>query len=324
MKNSPSVTILLTTYNDERTIEKCVASIMKQSYKNYKLYITEAYSKDKTYQILKKLKKKHPRKIILERYKSNRPKAYNHMLKKVRSEVVAFIDGDAVADRKWLRTLIKSFEKGVVAVGGIAKNPPGLNLFQTVIGKELEYRFSRMPKYVARLPTMNLAVIAKYAKKCKYDESLRVAQETEWGYQLNKYGKTKFEPKAVVLHYHRADLFGYLKQQFLYGANVPKVYLRKENIDKIGGDELSGSDMIYHITILSLVVTSFLLSLVFPWFEAFAQILYVFLFVSYFLLSARISVDIVEIGILIGVLFIRNVAWNLGIFKGLIDMVIRR
>ena len=85
MKKNPSVTILLTTKNDERTIEKCVKSLLKQTYKNYKIYITEAYSTDKTYYILEKLKKKYPRKIKLERIKANRPKAYNHMLRKVKT-----------------------------------------------------------------------------------------------------------------------------------------------------------------------------------------------------------------------------------------------
>jgi len=76
MKGEPSVTVLVTTKNDERTIDKCMKSLLNQTYNNYKIYITVATtSTDKTWQILEKYKKN--KKVILERIKGNRPESYN-------------------------------------------------------------------------------------------------------------------------------------------------------------------------------------------------------------------------------------------------------
>lgn len=320
-----SITILLTTRNNEETIEQCVRSLLNQSYKNYKIHITEAYSTDKTYEILTRLKKKYHNKIILERIKGNMSVAYNHMVSRAKSDYIAFIDGDAVADKNWLKILIDSFEPNVVAVGGMIKNPKGLNHLQKVIGLELEKRFERMPKYVSRLPTMNLMVLSKFAKKNLFDSGLNVVQETSWGYQLNKFGKIRFVKNAIVYHYHRATLKGYVRQQYLYGKNVPKVYLNRKNISKIGGDEVSGTNIVYDIVILGLFgvfgTASYLLSSIFL--LVFSKILFIFLFLSYVIKSMHVSLSLFDMMLMIGILFIRNVAWDIGVLIGIIEMVIR-
>ena len=52
-KREPSVTVLVTARNSADTIKKCIDSILSQSYKNKKVYVTDAYSTDGTWEILK-------------------------------------------------------------------------------------------------------------------------------------------------------------------------------------------------------------------------------------------------------------------------------
>jgi len=146
-----SVTVMLTVRNNKDTIKKCVDSLLNQTYKDYKIYVTDAFSDDGTYEILQEYGKK----IKLEQVKGNMAVAYNHMIKKVDTTYVAYIDGDATADEDWLEVLMNSFEDGVIAVGGKPKTASTKNKLQELIGKELEYRFDQLPKYVSRLPTMN-------------------------------------------------------------------------------------------------------------------------------------------------------------------------
>lgn len=312
-----SVTVVLTTKNDEKIIKKCVDSLIHQTYKNRKIYVTVATSStDKTYDILKRYGKK----IILERIEGNRPESYNKMLKKVKSDYVAFTDGDAVCDKNWLKELISSFKPGVVAVGGMIKNPKSENKLQDLVGRELEYRFSKLPKEVARLPTMNLCVVTKFAKMEKFDESLRVAQETDWGYSLNKHGKTLFNIKAVVWHYHRATWKSYFKQQYLYGENVPKVYLKKHNLKKIKGDEVSDIMMPFQIGMLGLIGLLFLAGFWSLDYVYMATIPTIALFASYLEGAHKLSNSIPEFFYLILIFFVRSFAWTLGILMGLVKV----
>ncbi|MBU5687911.1 MAG: glycosyltransferase, partial [Candidatus Aenigmarchaeota archaeon] len=75
MKEVP-VTIFVPVKNAENTIKACVDSLLKQTYKNKKIYIIDNMSTDKTYDILKKYGKK----INLLRMAGPVPKLHNYIL----------------------------------------------------------------------------------------------------------------------------------------------------------------------------------------------------------------------------------------------------
>lgn len=152
----PSVTVLITIRNNADIIKQCIDSLLKQSYKNYKIFVVDAFSDDGTYEILKKYGKK----IRLEQLKSNPPQAFNYGIERINSEIIAFTNGDCVVERNWLSELVKPFNnKDVVAAAGIAKNPKEIkSKLQEVIGIELEDRYNHFPKEIVRAPDMNLAV----------------------------------------------------------------------------------------------------------------------------------------------------------------------
>ena len=306
----PSVTILLTVRNSAGTIKKCVDSLLNQDYKNKKIYVTDAFSTDGTYEILKKFGKK----IKLEQVRGNMAIAYNHMLKKVNTEFVAFIDGDAIAEKDWLTRLIDAFEEDSVAVGGKPLTPKTKNKLQELIGKELEFRFNKLPKYVSRLPTMNLCVRTEYAKKVIFRADLDVVQETEWGYRLTKYGKMIYEPAAVVWHHHRATWKSYFKQQMNYAKFVPTAY--RSHKRKATGDEITPGLMVIQIPLLYLAALFFILSFS-KMFHQLWQFTFGFLCLLYVYMSALITTNISDFFYLILIFFVRNIAWCIGGLIGL-------
>ncbi|MEM5843892.1 MAG: glycosyltransferase [Candidatus Aenigmatarchaeota archaeon] len=313
----PWVTILVTVKNSKDTIEKCIKSLLKLNYKNYKIYVTDAFSTDGTYEILEKLRKKYPKKILLERIKGNIAKAHNYMIKKVKTPFIAMTDADCVVDRNWLRNLISGFtSREIIATAGFCSTPKEVNWLQRLIGLELEHRFKNFPEFISRAPTMNLCVRTEYAKKVEFDERLEVAQETDWGYRLTKLGKMKYVPKAVVYHYHRATLKGYFIQQFKYGKYAPFIYLKKCR-GKIMGDHISTPSMFLQLLLFSLAVLFLILSIFLSFFTFLSTFLLTFL-VCFFLFDIlKFSKSLKEILILIFLYFLRTVAWCLGILFGL-------
>ena len=84
----PLVSIIIPTYNSEKTIGRCLNSITKQTYENIEVLIIDNYSKDRTLDIAKKFKAR----IYL--LKSGRAKAKNFGTKKARGKYVLYLDSD--------------------------------------------------------------------------------------------------------------------------------------------------------------------------------------------------------------------------------------
>lgn len=214
MKIQKEITILVAVLNKKETIRQCVDSLLALKYPFEKIMILDGGSKDGTYEILKE----YDNKIDLRQF-PNTGLSYrlNWALDNIQTEYMALTDADCVVKPDWLNELLKGFEeKDVVATAGYCGTPKDVSTFQKIIGLELENRFKRFPKYLDRAPTMNLCLKTEVARKVKFDEEQKVAVETDFGFRLTKLGKIKYCSKALVWHYHRANLKNYFRQQKEY------------------------------------------------------------------------------------------------------------
>lgn len=121
MKEQPLVTVLLPVHNAAETLSECVLSLVKQSYKNIEIIAVDDYSRDDSYKILKKLKKRYSKKLRVYR----NVKRYgisvtlNRAVKKAKGSFIAFMDTDDFSSpqrlKKQLNFLLTNPE--VLAVG---------------------------------------------------------------------------------------------------------------------------------------------------------------------------------------------------------------
>jgi cellulose synthase/poly-beta-1,6-N-acetylglucosamine synthase-like glycosyltransferase len=319
----PTVTVLVTVKNSKNTIQKCIKSILALNYPYFKVYITDAYSDDGTFEILKKLNKRYPQKIRLEQIRGNIAVAHNYMIKKTNTKFIAMTDADCVVDNNWLKNLISGFKsKDIIATTGFCSTPKLVNRLQKLIGIELEDRFRHAPKFVPRGPTMNLCVKSNYAKKIKFDERFDVAQETDWGYRLIKFGKMHYVSNAIVYHYHRPTIKSFLKQNFRYGRTMPLLYLKHKK--KSTGDHLSKPIMILQEFILSFLFLFVLISIFYNPLINVVLFFIILLFIIYFIDIFRFTKNPINIGLLIILYILRNLAWTIGMFFGIFDLIIKK
>ena len=102
------LSIILPTYNNERTIEECLESIFSQNFskKEFEVLFIDGGSSDKTLRIAKK----YPVKIIKNPYRVEE-KARIIGIKKAKGEILAFIDADNVlVGNDWLKKMVGPFE----------------------------------------------------------------------------------------------------------------------------------------------------------------------------------------------------------------------
>lgn len=120
LKKYPSVSITVPAYNEEKNIASTLKSLINLNYPKEKLEIIVVNdgSKDKTKEVVEKLKKQHATYDIKLVNQKNRGKgsALNAGLKIAKGEFFVCLDADSVASKDILINLLPYFENNEVAV----------------------------------------------------------------------------------------------------------------------------------------------------------------------------------------------------------------
>mgnify|MGYP000295399446 FL=1 len=90
------ISIVIPCYNVEKYVEKCIKSIMNQTYSELEVIVIDDKSTDGTYDVLLKLKKEYNDRFILLQNEKNSGLAYtrNFGVKKATGKYIGFIDSD--------------------------------------------------------------------------------------------------------------------------------------------------------------------------------------------------------------------------------------
>ena len=225
------VSVITPARNAAKTIERCIISVLRQNFEgNLEYIVVEGGSTDGTRQILEKYQTEGKIKLIIGPGKGPAT-ARNIGIKEARGEILVFIDADCEADENWMRNLIKPFKKEEVGgVCGSVKTPRGLSLIGRIVGLDWEYRQEeRIVKGLRWFHFMNTAYRREIFDKIGLlNEEFVTGEDQEFFRRAVRTGyKFLFVEDAVVYHYHRSTLLGFLKQFFNYGRGSIKA-LRKE------------------------------------------------------------------------------------------------
>lgn len=101
----PLVSAIIPVYNSEKWIDKAIASIQNQTYKNIEIIVVDDGSTDNTNVILKQYE--HKSNISIHYIENSGPaKARNYGVTKARGEYIAFLDSDDEWDRNKIKKQI--------------------------------------------------------------------------------------------------------------------------------------------------------------------------------------------------------------------------
>jgi len=310
----PGVSIIVTTFNSESTIDECLRSILELDYPKQLLevIVIDGGSTDATTERAKA----YPVKLVYSQL--NPPAAYNLVLKTVENEIIGLIDSDAKVKKGWLRKLVKHLDDPKVAgASGTMETWNKDKLVPRAIGYELSYRYRRLPNTVERVATMNLLLKKKVTLEIGgFDEALPTQYDTDIGARLAQAGyRIAFDSEAICYHFHRPTLRTFFKQQYKYGQNTWKLYFKHPRLargDKITDWWMNIQPIVYGIAAILLlisVVTNFHLipSLIFLSLVTITTL-------HYTVSAARISYIFHDptAMYLIVIYFTRAVAWTLG------------
>ena len=111
MKN-PKISVIVSVYNTEKYIEKCLDSLLNQTYSNIEIVVINDCSTDGSLKILKKYAKKYDNMMLIEN-KENKGLSYsrNVGLEKATGKYIGYIDSDDYVDSTYYEQMMKAIKK---------------------------------------------------------------------------------------------------------------------------------------------------------------------------------------------------------------------
>ena len=175
----------------------------------------------------------------------NPSKNRNYGIKKAKSEIIYFLDDDAIVDKNILKNAENFFSKhkDIDIVGGPQLTPKDDKFFARMFGAAIEsfwcsYKMANRYKKgelnldadELSLTSANCFVKKNIFKKIKgFDARLWPGEDPEFFSRAKDNGfKIAYSPDLIIYHRRRSDLFSLLKQHYKYG----NVRLKKEAINK--------------------------------------------------------------------------------------------
>ncbi|MDI6758890.1 MAG: glycosyltransferase [Candidatus Omnitrophota bacterium] len=226
--NEPLITIIIPVKNAEKTIEKCIISLLNLDYSNYEITIVDDTSCDKTPEILKNYEQKI--KLITNTLSLGPSTSRNIAALEAKGKYLAFTDADCIVDKYWLKELIAGFNMypEVAACGGTQELPKDAVDFEKKV-----FLFMKKTGFISdymRKPNAGLAYVS-HNPSCNvmYRKNLFLAtggflkglwpgEDVELDYRLKRKGlELLFNPKAIVYHYRPDNLKNFGRMMFRYG-----------------------------------------------------------------------------------------------------------
>lgn len=143
------VTIIVPVYNASDTIEKCVQSILLQSFTNFELLLINDGSKDHSLSVLEKLEQKDTRIRIVNQENRGVAKTRNLGIQLASADYIMFIDNDDFIETDYIETFYNEIvkEKLDVVIGGYKR----INSESKILHEEV-LRDTEWSKYIIVAP----------------------------------------------------------------------------------------------------------------------------------------------------------------------------
>ena len=290
------VSVIIPSYNSERTIEKCLDALLNQTYSGEFEIILVDSSDDRTPEIVKN---KYPSILFTHlNGRTGRGKARNIGIKKSKGNLLLFVDSDCIVPSNWINELVALHRsKNYAAIGGSVVN--GNNTMSVIAwaGYIAEFRDfipGQKGGEVEHLPTCNIAYKREILEKLGgFSEDCFLPEDHDLNQRLILAGdKIFFNPDIKVKHIHRETFNSFIKHQKYIGIITARM-IRKYHLQ---GYIVAGNVVISIILIPIIAMLKFINTII------------VFIkFQGKLLLKHPVSIGVFSMGL---------IPWGLGFIKG--------
>jgi mycofactocin system glycosyltransferase len=235
----PQVSVIVPVYNRADEIGACIESLLHLDYPPAKreIIVVDDGSRDHTATVARR----YDVRLLTMPGNRGQSAARNLGVKSAGGEIVAFIDSDCTADRRWLRDLLPYFSDPRIAlVGGRVEahdRQSWLDRYESThsaLNMGSKIRLGAAPHSDFYVPTCNMLVRRQaFQAVGGLDESLRVGEDVDlcWRLKANRC-RGIYVPIGPVRHRHRNRFWSNFKRRYDYGTSEAVLYARHPSVSK--------------------------------------------------------------------------------------------
>ncbi len=217
------VSVIVTVRNEQRHIADLLDSLVVQD-GPLEILIIDAASTDRTCGIVRDYAEKFPAVKLLQ-HPGTRAASRNHGVKEAKGSIVAFIDGDCIANPFWLKELRASLAHTAIAAGRTIQI--GYWAFESLHRVELLHRGSDVT-----YPSCNLAYRREvFDRVGGFDGWFHTAEDIGLNYRsVDSGARLSYNERAVVYHRARDTFTKFFKQAYWNGYGRKQLTLKHGNL----------------------------------------------------------------------------------------------
>lgn len=212
----PIVSVIVPTYNSERTLKKCFESIKYQDYKGkIEIIIIDNYSVDDT----KKIAEKFEVKFIEE--KSERSKARNTGVQLARGKYILYLDSDMYLSKSLIKECVNNFEMNVTKVA--------LYIPEKILGNGFWIKvrnFERSFYNATCIDAVRFINLEIFNEINGFDENLVAGEDWDLDKRIKEKGNTDIIENCLYHDEGEFNIISYLKKKKMY-VNTTDRYIKK-------------------------------------------------------------------------------------------------
>jgi cellulose synthase/poly-beta-1,6-N-acetylglucosamine synthase-like glycosyltransferase len=230
----PKVSFLIVTHNDERTIERCLKSIVNQIYPNIEIVVVDACSSDSSV----KIASKYANKVICL---STNILGNSRQVSVTNStgDLLAIFDADVIIPRHWVASAVSKFDRGVGIVS--AYNVPPAD--STIVAHAFfiywrEFYTERIRTGKGPLAGSNCLYLRKAVEAVGgFDVNSHYSEDVDLGSRIQDLGYKVAVLDIPIIHDTMRSLKKYTKNQLWAAKDFSKHGLNRSR--------LSTKDIVY-------------------------------------------------------------------------------
>lgn len=234
--------VIIPVYNSESTLNKCVDSVLGQTYSNFELILVDDGSRDQSGQIIDEYAHKDNRVIAVHKENGGVSSARNKGIDIATGDYIAFIDSDDWIDSNYLESFNSSDADCIVS---------GFKLIENGIFKEsfslnnLIYNGNEIANFC--INNINLSLLVPWSKafrrflisehSLKFDCDINFGEDTLFNFEFISQAATLQSISACAYHYwyfntkkpYRVTVDQFLNYMLKFGKVVGKLFRSDRN-----------------------------------------------------------------------------------------------
>jgi len=319
----PLVSIIIPMLNEVDAIDRCIDSILHQTYPSDRLEIrvVDGLSGDGSRERVQELARRHPNIFLHDNPQKCTPRSLNIGVLNAQGEIVIILGAHTRIHPDFIKLNVHYMREMQVACSGGTQINTGDTWLQRAIGMAMGSRFgipSAPYRFYKKNCFVDTVVYAAYRRELfdqvgLFDEELHISEDAELNWRIRKAGfKIFYTPEIISYYYPRRNLNRLWKQFFNYG--ILRINVMKKHPDAVKPMHLIPP--VFVLALMGLFVSGWFYR---PLFSVLGGIALVYLL--YTLVASLITgvqnKKWTSILILPAVFMTMQLAWGLGFLKGI-------